>query len=304
MIVYKCKNCNGEMSVDASGALCCEYCGSKGHFSDKELQGYKEFRMQMLNYLRSLHDIEKDDAVSASLWDSAEEKVYMQENGVPVTIHYIYLAEEAGVTMYLTRNAVLYHFKNRDEAEKMERSLGRLEFPPADIKGLQRCFPKLKGRFQLKKGEVLLAYDREPMLFPLSLFGALSARHVAWIISRMENICCVLEYNGLTHGGISMDHLFINPKTHEAMLYGGWNQCKEKTRDILGDSVDLKELRKLAKRLLGVHPTDVPGEFEKFLEEYPKKDAYEDFARWDEVIEKGFGGRSFTQMKLGEVLKQ
>lgn len=302
MIVYKCKNCNGEMSVDTSGALYCEYCGTKNHFSDRELQGYKEFRAQMLNYLRALHDVGEDEALSTKLWEAAEVAVLEQEDGNKITIHYIYTSTEDHVTMYVTKSAVLYCFEQKEDAVKTEEYLKKLEFPPADIKGLQRCFPKLTGRYPLKNGGMLLAFAREASIYPLALFGALSPRHVAWIVSRMENIACVLEYNEMSHGKISAETIFINPKTHEAMLYGGWYHCDKKKLGIFGDSADLVSIRKTAKHLLGVNAKEVPEEFEKFLTEHPQKDAFEDFTRWDEVIEKGFGGRTFVKMNMQDSL--
>ena len=52
MLNYKCPKCGGEMSVNRSGDLLCSYCDSKFNFSDKELKDYKEFRYNMLHYLR------------------------------------------------------------------------------------------------------------------------------------------------------------------------------------------------------------------------------------------------------------
>ena len=60
MITLKCKNCGGEMSVDSSGSLTCEYCGSKYAFRDDELLQYKNFRRQVLEYLRGVHDLKAD----------------------------------------------------------------------------------------------------------------------------------------------------------------------------------------------------------------------------------------------------
>ena len=50
MISFKCKNCGGEMSVDSSGSLVCEYCGSNSFFADSELTGYRD--RKRIKYLK------------------------------------------------------------------------------------------------------------------------------------------------------------------------------------------------------------------------------------------------------------
>jgi DNA-directed RNA polymerase subunit RPC12/RpoP len=87
MISFKCKNCGGEMSVDSSGSLICEYCGSKEFFKDVDLTQYKEFRSQMLNYLRGVHDAKADGKEREEmLWGHAEEKVLKSAEGDDITI--------------------------------------------------------------------------------------------------------------------------------------------------------------------------------------------------------------------------
>ncbi len=306
LIVYKCKSCGGEMSIDSSGALYCEFCGSKANFSDQDLQGYREFRSQMLNYLRSLHDTSKDDVVMEMIWGRAEEIHFTTDEGADICIRYLYQATDGPATMYVTRNAVLYRFPKfyAKKAEEMLNGLNLLAYPEADIKGLQRCFPVITGNFRLSDGGVLLAFRREETVFPLSMYGALPVHHVAWIVSRMENIACVLEYSEMVHHGISIDSLFINPVTHEAVLYGGWWNAKQGNRfSALLPNTDLVDLRATAKKMLGVNPGRLPKEFEAFLAEKPNRNAYDDFTVWDEVIEKGFGGRQFHKMEANENIK-
>ncbi len=296
------------MSIDASGALYCEFCGSKQNFSDKELQGYREFRSQMLNYLKNIHNIHEGDPEVQLLWGMAEEDHFETKDGAPVSIKYIYKTQDDIATLYVAKSSVLYLFPQTyaTEAIQMEQGISRLKFPEADIKGLGRCFPKITGRFELKNGDILLSFAREDTVFPLSIYGALPAHHVAWIVSRMENIACVLEYSGLNHNGISRDSIFINPVTHEAILYGGWWKSGIKTRSIVDNlmpSKDLTDIRKTAAKSLGYSKVDVPKEFEEFLNGKPEKDAYSDFENWDEVIEKGFGGRHFHKMSVDENMK-
>lgn len=307
MISLKCKNCGGEMSVDGSGSLYCDYCGSKYAFQDDELLQYRNFRMQVLNYLRGVHDQKANGEDHEDLlWGDAETVLLQTADGTDVTIRYLYSFDGGAAVTYLTRNSVLYVFpeKQRGEADKMLQGIQMLTFPPADVKGLGECFPSLVGKYELKDGGIMLAFERPTNMFPLSMFGSLAPRHVAWIVSRMENICCVLEYSGITHGGISEETVFINPFIHHAVLYGHWWGARRKECGLSHSfeaahkmpNQDLWDVRKMAERILGLRKEEAPAQFLQFLREKPAADAYADFEAWDRVIEEGFGGRRFARM--------
>ena len=127
------------MSVDSSGALVCEYCGGRSYFDDKQLLGYKEFRKQMLSYLRGIHDEKSEgDKSEDYLWDSAEEEQLEMADGDKATIRYLYSYEDGPVKVYLTKNNALFVFSKseRNLADRMLSGIGMLSFPPADVKGL------------------------------------------------------------------------------------------------------------------------------------------------------------------------
>lgn len=302
MISLKCKNCGGEMSVDGSGNLYCDYCGTKSAFRDDELIQYKNFRLQVLNYLRGVHD-KKADGTSHEelLWANAETVSFATKDGNDITVRYLYSHEEEGVTTYLARNSILCVFPAQeiDRAAIWLSGLELLSFPPADVKNLQECFPKFLGRYDLEDGRVLLSFERPDNVFPLSMFGSLAPEHAAWITSRLENICCVLEYSQIQHGGIHADSVFINPFTHHAILFGDWETTRSRYNYSLHDTrKNLRQLRELALHVMGMHVGEAPKEFLTFLKSEPADNAYQDFERWDRVIEEGFGGRRFAKMDL------
>ena len=287
------------MSVVATGDLACEYCGTKVTFSDAELLEYKDFRQRMLTFLKSMsQEINQEDSVSANrLWGAADTVEFETVDDSPINISYIYSYDCEDATVYVSRQAILYHFKNGNKlnAIRMEKALGLLKYPAADMKGLDRGFPKLTGRFELKNGETLLAFERRPNVFPVALFGPLDPVHAAWVVSRLENICCVLEYSQVCHGGISMDSVWIDATSHEVVLMGPWWNVSAMDAFHSGRT-DLIALRKTAERIMGLKKDTAPAEFLKFIAESPKANAYDDFGRWDEVIEKGFGGHKFSKM--------
>ncbi len=290
------------MSVDSSGAIVCEYCGGKSFFADKELIGYREFRKQMLNYLRGIHDEKAEGKKTEDyLWDNAEETQVETADGETVTIRYLYSFDDDPAKVYLTKNNALYvlNGSDRDLADKMLSGIGMLSFPPADVKGLNECFPRLNGQYDLKGGGVMLAFARTDNLFPLPMFGSLSPEHVAWIVSRLENMCCVLNYSDLIHGGISEESIWINPFNHHAVLMGHWwSASKIRAVNTAFGNPDLKALRQTAVKILGIHKGEAPKEMIKFLESGVSQDAYDDFEKWDKVIENGFGGRRFAHMNV------
>ncbi|MBR4813594.1 MAG: hypothetical protein IKZ69_06770 [Lachnospiraceae bacterium] len=314
MLSVKCRSCGGEMSVDSSGGLYCGYCGAKYEFSDRDLTGYRAFRSKMLEYLRAIHDQNTTGSGHEdSLWNNAETVSFKAGDGSNITVRYLYDHEDEGVTSYLTRKAALFVFPKgkRDEADRVLRNIAKVQFPPADVKGLADAFPKLSGRYELADGGVLLAFERQDNLFPLAMFGSLRPEHVAWVISRMENICCVLQYSSLVHGGISEESLWINPTSHHAVLMGHWwdvrsmqgaaDGLRGAVQSLFGaDSAkkDLKDLRKTADRVLGMKRADAPQALTEFLADSPEADAFADFEVWDQVIEKGFGGRRFSRMGI------
>ena len=293
MISFKCSNCGGEMTISHTGELMCPYCGTKHNFRDKELAGYKVFRRRMLEYLAAV----AEDRAKASdydyLWTNADSITFITDDGGEITIRYIYMNDSAGIKTYVAKESVIYIF-DKAKADLLSRSMSniaKISYPAADMKDLAKCVPQGKGTYRLSDGSVLWAVAKDEGLFPLPLFGNLEWEDVAWIVSRLENIACLLEYNEKVHGGISPETVFINPKTHQAALLGGWQNVS--AMGGLNKTADLRDIRDTARKLIGNGINGTPEMFKNFLLQAPKSDAFKDFEYWDEVIEKGLGGRRF-----------
>lgn len=297
MISFKCKNCGGEMAVSRIGDLKCPYCGSNKFFNDRELEEYKAFRLRMLEYLSAAADDEKAADYLERLWNEVETEVFTDKDGMDITIQYIYKSVEEGIWMYAARKNVVYIYPKdkKWQADDAIQFFSKVTFPKADMKGLDRCFPVLAGKFELEDGRIMIVYSKDENVYPVAMFGVLTAKHVEWIISRLENIACVLAFNDMAHNGITTESVFINPKTHEAALYGNWHKTKE---HLQGSVRDLKDIRATAETLLGRDYGDAPKPLIAFLQRYPAGNAYDDFAGWDEVIEKELGGRHFTKFTM------
>ncbi len=287
------------MSVTRTGDLTCSYCGKKSVFTDKDLRDYKEFRFRMLSYLSVISE-RPDPAETEAVWKNAVSEKLILEDGRPLTINYLFKGTQEDVEIYTARRNVIFVFpeEKKDGASHFMSMLTRLSYPSADIKDLSRFFPVAGGSFILKDGRCAFSVSKDEELYPVSAFGSLPPEHTAWIVSRLENLCCVLAYSDISHGGIGMDSVYINARTHQAYLLGGWwNSSVENG----GSRKDLVDLRETARRITGVMYKDSPEEFKRFVSEPPAGGAFEDFALWDQVIEKGFHGRKFVKLDLSNL---
>lgn len=307
----KCRNCAGTMYLDASGMTAvCPFCGSTNVLDHKDTDYYKSFYRQMGEFLSGSDDDRARQLRADALWDKADHAEFDCTDGSTIEIRYLYSDTFSGGEMFVARRNIVFRFSdmNAPEPEQFRKAVSLLDYPSADTRQLARFFPNISGGFRLHDGSSLLVIKKDIEEYPLSLFGKLDGRHVAWIISRMENLCCVLEYNSLVHPQLSADTLFINPFTHQAALYGGWwlavknNSFSRDRSRICTTKENLIGLRNTAARLLGFSRTgdvkagpDIPKALADFINSAPKSNAYEDFAYWDEMLIKAYGERKFTK---------
>ncbi|OON85938.1 hypothetical protein BXO88_09945 [Oribacterium sp. C9] len=290
MITYKCKSCGGQMNFGSSIGLKCPYCGARAFLSDEDYRGNERFRKMVLRFYEAEAEKGDIDYSTDKLFTCNRCDTYIMESGHALNVEYMKKYEKHGFVFYVARESVVYVFENSIEAGTFSDKLKMLEFPAADMK-LKRSFPEIRMEIGLKDGKKALVFVRRPNCYPAEMFAPWESVHLAWVISRMENICCALKYSGLRHGDITPDTIWVNPFTHEGILFGDWRGV---TRG--NDDADLKALRKTAIALAS--DTRNPEELYRFLNSAPDRDAYSDFEKWDRVIETGFGGHNFRQMMV------
>lgn len=288
MVYYKCKICGGQLEIGNSGSFCCQYCGAKSFMTDADFKGNEEFRKKLLSYAKAKAEEKEIDYSRDYLWNAKGTASFTMANSKPLNIQYMFRYEYANCECFVAKETVVYVFERAAEAGRFLEGLHSIAFPEADNK-LTRCFPQLKMELELQHNKKALVFVRKPLFYPAELFAPWPSVHLAWVISRMENFCCALEYSGIQYGDISPQSVFVNPETHEGMLFGDWRKTEKKKQD-----ADLKDLRKTAVML--AENTREPMELYHFLNGTPEPNAYDDFSKWDMVIERGFGGHKFVKM--------
>ncbi len=309
-----CKNCGGPMLTDPSGTTAnCPFCGSKYVLDHRDTDYYRDFYERMRGFLHLSADGQERRRRADELWDSAASEVFECSDGRQIDVRSMHTYKNRIMTAYTARQNIIFRFDigNEDKADRYRKNVSSIDYPSADTRSLSDFFPRISGGFELTDATTLLVVKKREDEYPLRLFGTLSGRHTAWLIGRMENLCCVLEYNSIVHPEFGLDTLYIDPYDHQASLYGGWWSAVPNNTAVNGRICttrdNLTALRETAAKVLGFESAsaareteDVPKPFADFLRSAPLSNAYEDFAYWDDVLIKSYGERRFINMETDD----
>lgn len=327
MAILKCKMCGGGLEYDREHDLAiCPYCGSKSTLFEQDRKLFEQFQ----NMFATLLNQEPQKSNEEGFWVDASEEELLRDDGETINITYLTKQKADLCTMYVAKKHVIYIFEKQHirHKERYKEMIANIIYPNPDMeRELSNYIPKLVTECTLADGRYFLAIEKAEGVYPLRMLGVLLDRHVAWVISRLENLCCLLDYNEIVLNGFALDNLFVDPANHQIYLYGGWWFSGYKGAERVGASAevlqyqekqihnqtrnnyrtDLESLRSVAIKLLGYKDKEgleadklLPEPFKKFLTGDCKANAREDFALWDNVLEKSYGQRKFIPLSITE----
>ena len=288
LLNIRCDNCGAEYRISSRGEMVCRFCGSMVYLSDKDFKAYKNTRDEMLHNDRFINDETADEGDILHMWNNSSRVNFTTDRGVNVTMDSFYSVILDDKEVYIGSNKVLIVFASISEVTRFNNSLSQIMYPSADIKDLSRFLPNVTFKATLEDGRGIIVVSKSENIYPLFLFENLKATTVAWMISRFENLGCLLEFNDMDFDAISIEDIYINPKTHELFILDGWENVSRTPRRNY-----LKDIRLIAKDIMDVSTAN--DMCMQFLNGEPAATAYDDFGNWDDVIMKGFGGHNFHQ---------
>lgn len=280
-----CDNCGSEYRINSRGEMNCPFCGSKVYLNDKDFEEYLKTRDEMLVKDMAENDLVNDKGDVIHKWNNELQVFFDAKNGKSINCKYYYQYDRPDKTVYVGRERLSIVY-NKDCIADVVRNISSLKYPSADIRGLIKYFPNIIFTTELKEGKHLLVLSKPENVYPLALVHSLDPKQVAWMISRMENIGCLLEFNHKDFTKLGTLDFYFNPKTHAMYLLDGWEYLIPANPQNY-----LTSIRIIAK---GVMNTSTANKMcLNFLDDNPATDAYTDFNDWDDVIEHGFHGHNF-----------
>ena len=288
LLNIRCDNCGAEYRISSRGEMVCRFCGSMVYLSDKDFKAYKNTRDEMLHNDRFINDETADEGDILHMWNNSSRVNFTTDRGVNITMDSFYSVILDDKEVYIGSNKILIVFASVSEVTRFNNSLSQIMYPSADIKDLSRFLPNVTFKATLEDGRGIIVVSKSENIYPLFLFENLKATTVAWMISRFENLGCLLEFNDMDFDTISIEDIYINPKTHELFILDGWENVSRTPRRNY-----LKDIRLIAKDVMDVSTAN--DMCMQFLNGEPSATAYDDFGNWDDVIMKGFGGHNFHQ---------
>jgi hypothetical protein len=235
-------------------------------------------------------------------------------------------------TQYVGRHSILYYIpdSNEDLIKVWVENCKKLTSSSPDIvKEFSHQF-NAKPRIEQVSDGFIAHVQKDPGYLNLQHIlekGPLDPKHVAWIMSRLINLSCMMQHKDVPNLGITPRSIFINPALHSLILADGWQyaekffkkalaapgkvgrlcpdlmtshepkpshivvQIKAVGRDCLGDSVGINLSKNKA----------LPKPFAAWLNMKPTSaDCIKEFSVWESVKKASFGPPKFIHWELTE----
>lgn len=291
LLNIRCDNCGSEYRISSRGEMNCRFCGSKIYLSDSDFKNYLKTRDEMLLKDKFNNDACKTDGDVLGFYKDYTFKFGFIFKGNHTNFIYDFSAiyNMTNKDIYVGPKNIVYVFDDETDYSKYLANI-KIDYPTADIKNMEKYLPKIIANGQLENDKYAIILDKDENVYPVEVFSVgLKPVTTAWIISRLESLGCLLEFNELDMKNLNIEDIFINPKTHELYLYGNWENIRnsKNARDFLAC------VRNIAKSI--PISEKAPDMYTEFLDSEPAEDAFKDFKDWDKVINQGFGGHNFIK---------
>lgn len=253
------------------------------------------------------------NCIRLGCWD---EKDVLRLPGKDKKIHYLHSKSFELGKRFVTDNQVIWVFDS-GKKQYLERFI-HIELAYKDDRMAKVYSKKMPVVEEFTDQAVFLR--RDPREFPMDLFlsayrDRLTAKDIAWMISRMCDLLCFLNINKLVLNGVTPENLFINTDTHSISIYGGWwyaahigekmTGVSKAVFDIMPFSVrntklaspitDIESMRIMFQRIC--KGKELPEPFRKWLEAGSLDEPIREYERWNETLDKSWGQRRFIEFK-------
>lgn len=226
-------------------------------------------------------------------------------------------------TRYSGMDKIAYVFDSGKEkwAHRFTQNVSDFSFLDKSMKSAYKDrIPNIEGT-KTNDGKTVIVLKKKPLEYPMDLFfsayrGKIGGRDIAWMISRMVDLCCLLYVNELTHNGIAIENLYICPKDHYICLYGGWQYAARigdkmigttklvynlmptsaKTTKIATPITDMECVRNIFRNVVKDYCDPVqhiPSQIKKWIDAGSTDDPIYEYERWNQALDKAYGERVF-----------
>jgi hypothetical protein len=286
----------------------------------------------VMQRITELYD-KANDKIDQGKWEIPNTLIFETADGKKKKLSYLKKVPFELGQMYIADASVTFVVDKSERAlyDNAKSIISGFKYPDDKMRPkLQRVLPQIKHHFETPD-KLIMVVNKDPDEILLADIlrhekGKIDPKHAAWIISRLHNISCYLEWAGLTHNAMSIDTCFISPKDHRVNLLGGWwYACKEGAKlkalpprtvavapptlldkPIATKSTDMTLVRAVGREILGdatgrtlIGSKDIPKKIISWVNGASSGDAQEDFRVWSkEILTSSFGARRFVEMKI------
>ncbi len=269
-------------------------------------------------------------------WEKTGYLLISRKDGKKIEVNYDTSFHFELGTCYVTRTKIVY-ILDSDKEKFYRNAVSRIKGLRYQDKKMEeelaRVLPVIYQTFQTNDGSYGIVLDKGKDVYPLKNVyeyyeGHMDHRHVAWIISRLCNLTCYLNFSRLVHNGIHLNNCFISPESHAVFLPGGWWYAAEEGEAMIGTTkdifsimpvgakstgksspvTDLEAVKLLGRQLLGETncrklslDASVPKPFVDFLTGGSGSQSFEEFAKWDRALMDSYGRRKFIPMEIQNI---
>lgn len=227
---------------------------------------------------------------------------------------------------YIADQSLTYLF-DKEHAAFFENAVAQIKsvrYKDANMeKEFARLMPQIKYAFEAADGRYCLILSKTPDVFLLSdvldfYKNHIPHRHVAWIISRLCNLCCFFEYIGVSHNGLTIQNCLISPQFHTILPLGGWwytkalgdkligvpkavydvMPIKAKSDKIAAIGTDLEAMKLIGREISDTGTT--PAAIKRFLDAGASLKAKDEFSAWNSALNEAYGERRFIEMIINK----
>lgn len=238
---------------------------------------------------------------------------------------------------YIGNKSILYLIEKdfEDLVDNALKRINSLNYANEDMRNeFEKYLPKILKKIETIEGKICLLIEKTEDVYCLKDIlnyynGKIPAKHVAWILSSIYNILCFLDFNKISHNGISIENYFISPKFHSGLLLGGWWYAVPYKEKMIGTtseiydimppdiqdtkiascSVDLESVKLLGRILLGdkvghsfINDSNIPEPFSNWVRGVSCDDSLKEYKLWTKALISSFGERKFVEMNIDKNL--